>query len=753
MASLGRRSIAGCAESAEATLVQPAIDIFHYVNAAAALLVAVIAVLRARRGGRVGRWGAGAFAALAVALLIAALDDDAGPEWARKALICVLLAFPYLLLRFAASLGVVPGRLTRLAAAATAVILVLTLVLPPLPEDGASRPASAIVYIAVVVVFWTGLSLATIVGLWRGGRGQPTLTRRRVRLMSAATGGLNLLILLAAVGTSDGPGEFAFQGLLLMSLAAFAVGFAPPAFVRLAWRQPETGAVRRATEQLVQATTVSQVTDTLLPHVARIVGGSGAALCDEHGGVVASIGSLSGIDDLSRHSPDAGVTETISLSSPWGALVVATSPLTPFFGREELGLLHALGALADLALARCLVSERERDTQVALRDAKLQAEQANLAKSDFLSRMSHELRTPLNVVLGFGQILEMRGSLAPKEREAVDSILKAGRHLLELINEVLDLSRIESGRMAISPEPVEVAELAGEALELIAPLAGERSVRLTGELGPCHRHVTADRQRLKQVLLNLLSNAVKYNRDGGQVVISCTEGAQGRLRLVVADTGPGIPAALMDRLFEPFERLGADARHVEGTGLGLALSRQLVQLMGGEIGADSREGEGSTFWIELPVARPPGDGVEPRPSGASEHQDRARPERRRVLLIEDNLANLKLIEALTSDREHVELLPAMTGRLGLELAREHRPDLILLDQHLPDVTGSEVLHRLKAHPDTRGIPVVIVSADATAGQISRLRELGAADYLTKPLDVPRFLRVLDGVFEPQDPAP
>jgi PAS domain S-box-containing protein len=393
------------------------------------------------------------------------------------------------------------------------------------------------------------------------------------------------------------------------------------------------------------------------------------------------------------------------------------------------------------------LTDRKR-AEHAEQAAKVEAERANLAKSEFLSRMSHELRTPLNVVLGFGQILELRGSLDERDRDAVESILKAGRHLLELINEVLDLSRIESGRMAISPEPVELADLASEALDLIGPLAQERSVRLTAELGLCHRHVTADRQRLKQVLLNLLSNAVKYNRHGGEVTVSCAEGTQERLRLQVKDTGPGIPAALMDRLFEPFERLGAEADHVEGTGLGLALSMHLVKLMGGEIGAHSREGEASTFWIELAAAPAPPDGAD-SPEEAPQPTWPSGP--RRVLLIEDNLANLKLIQALIADRAHIELLPAMTGGLGVGLAREHRPDLILLDQHLPDATGTELLHRLKAHPETRAIPVVIVSADATPGQIRRMRDLGAVDYLTKPLDIPRFLRVLDGVFEPAEP--
>jgi signal transduction histidine kinase/ActR/RegA family two-component response regulator len=724
--------------------LQHVIDVLRYVTAAAALGLAVVAVARLGRGGVARRWGAAAFVALAVVLIVSAVHRDGMSGWAGKALVCVLLAFPYLLLRFAAALGTVRSSVTRVAIAAGGALVVTTAVLPAFPRDGAPRPAWFTAYAAVVVAFWGALSILTITGLWRHGARQPTLARRRTRMMSAATAGMAVLIVLVAAGTDDEAGQFVVEGLLLLSLICFAVGFAPPAVLRLAWRQPEQEELRHATERLVGATTVSEVTDTLLPHIARIVGGSGAALCDEHGTVVAAVGKVPEIDLRAPTDPERA--DVIPLSPPFGALVVATSPLTPFFGREELGLLRSLAAIADLSLTRCALTERDLDSRAALRDAMEQAERANMAKSDFLSRMSHELRTPLNVVLGFGQLLEMRGSLDARDAEAVDQILRAGRHLLELINEVLDLSRIESGRMTVSPEPVEVAELADEALDLIRPLADERHVELHADLGCCHRHVVADRQRLKQVLLNLLSNAVKYNRDGGDVTISCTEGAPGRLRLNVIDTGPGIPAALMERLFQPFERLGAEGGRVEGTGLGLALSQQLAKLMDGEIGVESRAGAGSTFWIELAFAEAPardGAGVPEEPPAPRP----ASPGRRRVLLIEDNLANLKLIEVLTADREHIELLPAMTGRLGLELAREHSPDLILLDQHLPDLTGTEILHRLKANPETRDVPVVIVSADATPGQIRRMRERGAADYLTKPLDIPRFLQVLDGVVD------
>jgi signal transduction histidine kinase/ActR/RegA family two-component response regulator len=732
--------------------IKAATDFLHYVNAAAAVGLATVAVAQARRGGRAGRWGAGAFTALAVVLVVDALGPGQPGELARKLLVCVLLAFPFLLLRFTASFGAVAPRSARLAAVGTAVMLVVTLALPGFPADGAPRPAWFAGYVLVVVVFWTALSLGTIVGLWREGIGQPTVGRRRARLMSAATAGMNVLILLAGVGVSEGPGQLIVQALLVVSLAAFAVGFAPPPLVRRSWRSPEQQALGQATEQLVRASTVSEVTATLLPHVARIVGASGAALRDRDGSVVASHGTVPDIDAHSGAHNGAVALEMVPLSPPFGALVVATSPLTPFFGREEVGLLHALGALADLSLARCVLSEQERASQAALVRATEEAERANAAKNDFLSRMSHELRTPLNVVLGFGQILEMRGTLGDKDGEAVEHILKAGRHLLELINEVLDLSRIESGRMAISPEPVDVAELAGEALALIGPLAQERSVRLTADLGACHRHVTADRQRLKQVLLNLLSNAVKYNRHAGEVVVSCAERPGGRLRLAVQDTGPGVPETLVDRLFEPFDRLGAEAGGVEGTGLGLALSRQLVHLMGGEIGVDSREGQGSVFWVELAIAQPETSAPPTILDGDGTHHTRPQRRRRVLLLVEDNLANVKVVQAVISQRDHIELVPAMTGRLGLALARKHRPDLILLDQHLPDVTGAEVLHRLRADPETSAIPVVVVSADATPGQVRRMREIGAADYLAKPLDLSRFLQVLDRILEREEPA-
>jgi PAS domain S-box-containing protein len=389
------------------------------------------------------------------------------------------------------------------------------------------------------------------------------------------------------------------------------------------------------------------------------------------------------------------------------------------------------------------IRERERAQEEA-RAAREEAERANLAKSEFLSRMSHELRTPLNSILGFSQLLEMNG-LTAEQRENVEQILKGGRHLLELINEVLDISRIETGQLQLSLEPVAVDEVVREALDLIQPLAAVRGIALrTTGTGTPDRHVLADRQRLKQVLLNLVANAVKYNREGGAVSVSSRDVPGERHRIEVTDTGPGIRPEKMDLLFSPFERLGADQSSVEGTGLGLALSRHLVEAMGGTIGAESTPGEGSTFRVELGVAeavtRPP-EGIDAGPSDTRPSQAG-----RTLLYIEDNLSNVRLLERILAHRPEVELITAMQGGLGLDLARQHRPDLVLLDLHLPDVPGAEVLQRLRAAPETAGIPVVVISADATPGQIERWLADGAQAYLTKPLDVPRLLQVVDQIF-------
>jgi PAS domain S-box-containing protein len=377
--------------------------------------------------------------------------------------------------------------------------------------------------------------------------------------------------------------------------------------------------------------------------------------------------------------------------------------------------------------------------------ATVRAESANRAKSEFLARMSHELRTPLNSIMGFAQLMELEG-LEPHQQEHIGMVLRAARHLLELINEVLDLARVETGRLSVSPEPVALLRAISAAVDLIKPLATERDVSLHVDAArlAADLHVSADSNRLNQVLLNLLSNAIKYNRTGGRVEISSPGTADGQVRIRIADTGIGIPADRLSALFEPFERLGAERTEVEGTGLGLALSKALVEAMGGTLEIEESSAEGSSFIIALRVTEFPSVGDGGMPTGAR----RGRPPttasvaQGQVLYIEDNLTNLKLVQQILERYFSVELISAMQGTLGLDLARRHRPDVIILDLHLPDTTGFEVLRRLKAEESTSAIPVIVLSADASKGRASQALELGAIGYLTKPLDVDMFVNAL-----------
>ena len=371
------------------------------------------------------------------------------------------------------------------------------------------------------------------------------------------------------------------------------------------------------------------------------------------------------------------------------------------------------------------------------------AEQANQAKSEYLSRMSHELRTPLNAILGFAQVLELEG-LRDDQRKGVGYILAGGKHLLVLINELLDIAAIEAGGMPLTLEPVAVADLITEAVTLIRPLAAQHSVLLVDQPPTCHDHVVGDHQGLKQILLNLLSNAVKYNREGGSVRLACERVAGERLRITVTDTGAGIPAESFERLFVPFDRLGSERTSIEGTGLGLPLTKRLAEAMGGTLGMASAVGQGSSFWVELPLTEGPVERVEHQPLPAQDRPEGERPALT-VLYIEDNLSNLQLVEHLLRRRPEITVISAMRPQLGLDLAGEHHPDLVLLDLDLPDMPGEEVLRRLRAGSRTADVPVVVLSADARPSLISRLLEKGAWGFLTKPLDVKELLALLDKV--------
>ncbi|MHA7817448.1 MAG: PAS domain S-box protein [Pseudohaliea sp.] len=425
---------------------------------------------------------------------------------------------------------------------------------------------------------------------------------------------------------------------------------------------------------------------------------------------------------------------------------IETTAGTRILHTRKLALRDARGEPEYLLGISQDITERVQ-AEAALLAARDEAERANRAKSEFLSVMSHELRTPMNAIIGFGQLLDYDEGLSADHRENVREILKAGEHLLQLINEVLDLARVESGTVKLSLEPVAVGPLVEECLGLVVTLAEQRGIDVRlDDPGPVQ--VLADRTRLKQALLNLLSNAIKYNHEGGRVRVAVEAGAGEALRIVVADTGPGIAADKLDGLFRPFNRLDAEHSDIEGTGIGLALTRRIVELMAGTVGVESEPGVGSRFRIELPAASPAA--ASPGPSGDATTaavpgpaQDSAQEQRRSVLYIEDNPANLRLMEQILARRGDVHLLTAHTPGLGIELAMAWEPQLILLDINLPGMDGYEVLKVLGAEERTRRIPVVAVTANAMPRDIERGRQAGFVDYLPKPLAIPQLNALLD----------
>ncbi len=396
------------------------------------------------------------------------------------------------------------------------------------------------------------------------------------------------------------------------------------------------------------------------------------------------------------------------------------------------------------------VRVHERTVQLEMTNGELamameEARSANYAKSAFLSSMSHELRTPLNAILGFAQILSsdrLPSTLAQK-KEFAGHILKSGRHLLTLINEILDLAKVESGTVSLSLEPVALDAILLECRDMIAPLASQRGIGMTFP-DACSLNVLADRTRLKQILLNLLSNALKYNREHGEVCIACAPQPGGRVRISVRDTGMGLDGEQVALLFQPFNRLGQEGGTEEGSGIGLVVTKRLVELMDGHIGVSSEAGVGSIFWIELRAAAsvpepvPPGL---PRPDLAGALLDNSAPVT--LLYVEDNPANLTLVEEIVRYCPQLQLLTARDGRLGVEMARSHLPQLILMDINLPHINGTDALQLLRADPRTAHIPVIALTANAMPGDVERSMALGFYRYLTKPINLDEFTEAIN----------
>jgi PAS domain S-box-containing protein len=403
------------------------------------------------------------------------------------------------------------------------------------------------------------------------------------------------------------------------------------------------------------------------------------------------------------------------------------------------------------------VTERKRldqvlqEKNVELESARSVAEKANLAKSEFLSSMSHELRSPLNAILGFAQLMDSDSPPAtPSQKASIDQILHAGWYLLELINEILDLAVVESGKLAMSVEPVSLTEVMLECQAMMEPQAQKRGLELSFPRFDVPRFVLADRIRLKQVIVNLLSNAIKYNQPKGTVVVGVTDGTLdgARTRISVTDNGLGLAPEMMAQLFQPFNRLGQESSGEEGTGIGLVMSKLLVEMMGGAIGVESALGAGSVFWFELASAAAPelvAEGAVPTAEPRARDPQDATP--RTLLYVEDNIANLKLVEQLVGRRRDVRLLSAGNATLGIEIARASLPDMILMDINLPGINGYQALEILQKDPATAHIPVLAISANAMMGDIKKGLEAGFFRYLTKPIHVNEFMEAMDAVLE------
>lgn len=688
---------------------------------------------------------------LASAMVFGQLDGLvplAAPVWVAGAYAGIVLG-AYGLFLFRDSF--VPSRLRtkQLIAIAATFVMALSVVIAVLALPDQS-PLNLVLYLSITGL-WIACVGESIGRFWVASRGRSTVQRFRLRALSVAFSAILLFLVISTattfVSSESGLGQAISLGssiIIVLIAPLLYIAFSPPQWLRRLWRRDEVELYRRGLEDLLLLSTDRQALAARSIHSAQqLVGAEQAVLIDGGGEVLAEQGMTPGLiaelkaaRDVCDGSgiarlEDAGGRTAILLPLPFadgeGLLALVSGPFSPFFGPDEVRLLGQYAVSITAALERVRLIE-------ALAEA-------SRAENDFLSRMSHELRTPLNSILGFTQLLEI-DELGGEQRDSVQRIHRAGEHLLSLINEILDLTRIESGDMAVELSPVSIAGALAEATELVAPMATRRGMVLdTSPPGPLA--VNADRQRLVQIFLNLLSNAIKYSPLNSTITIQSLA-RNGLVEIHFLDQGAGIAPDAIGRLFQPFDRLGAEGSEVEGTGIGLTLSRALAHLMDGEVGVESTPGAGSDFWIELPAAQP---SASPATAAAAQQTIVARiPSTEKILYIEDSAANVELVRRILQRRDAgVRLDVAMLGQLGLDLAAQHPYDLVLLDLHLPDMPGLEVLRKLRLGDRTRNVPVVVVSADATQSRIDEAMAIGAHGYLTKPLNIREFMNTIKEV--------
>jgi signal transduction histidine kinase/ActR/RegA family two-component response regulator len=715
------------------------------------LAIRALADLRVRRERR-DAYLACAIGGLAV-LALASQLELAYPPIARTAgalALVSLMASAYALLLFRGTFIPLSRGAKIAAAVAVAAATLVGTVGPPLA--GSNQSVQLVTALAPIMV-WFICAAEPTVRFWLAARRRPAVQRSRLRALSVGYGSIVLILLLSLTGGAGTGSESGLQIVALMWTIALGVlpflymAFWPPRWLRGRWRQAEEASFRGALQGLLLAETQERAAAAVVEWGMRLLGADAGALLVD-GGPIASAGLRPAeVDqlaaDLASH-PLAAATalelrgerlflKLLGLSGAGSAvLVLLQGDFTPIFGADEMDSLRQFGVPAAVALERLKL----------ISDLTL----ANSAKREFLSRMSHELRTPLNSVLGFSQLLASEVT-DPKHSRQVGHINQAGMHLLALINDILDLSRIEAGQLSVSLERVSVASSIQQAVDLIGPLADKRGIVVEVHETGAEQFVLADAGRLAQVLINLLSNAVKYNRESGRIRLFSESTSVGRVRVHVADTGIGIDLGDQDLVFEPFVRVNAGRSAIEGTGIGLSVSKALAELMNGNLGFTSRPDEGSDFWIELPEAE--------SPSLASSHP--AKPPVQRamtvskhgtlVLYIEDNRANAELVSVIVDRLDGVRLQVAATGEAGLRLARSERPDIVFLDRHLPDISGAEVLRRLRLDLATRRTPVVMISADV-APAVEDGSFPGPQAFLTKPLDVTSIVSAIDQAMRP-----